>query len=288
MSRIAYVNGRYVTHSRATVHVEDRGYQFADGVYEVAAVCNGKIIDENGHLKRLKRSLKELRISMPIKEKPLKAIFREIIRRNRINNGIVYLQITRGVAKRDHPFPKEKIRPALVLTARSTPRRKSDGEEQGIHVETTPDIRWLRRDIKSISLLPNVLAKQIAREKGVYEAWFVDENDFITEGSSTNAWIIDNNGAIITHQLGHSVLGGITRNTLISLATEKGFTIIERPFSLEEALSASEAFITSTTSFVTSVVSINGTEIGDGKLGSITKRLQKLYLDYCYNVASNN
>lgn len=286
MSRIAYVNGRYINHQSAKVHIEDRGYQFSDGVYEVAAICDGKIIDEGGHLKRLKKSLEELRICLPIKEKPLKVIFREVIRRNRISNGILYLQITRGVAKRDHPFPKENTKPVLVLTARSTPRRQIG--EEGARVVTTLDIRWLRRDIKSISLLPNILAKQKARENGVYEAWFVDGNGFITEGSSTNAWIVDENGAVITHQLGHNILGGITRDTVISLAKQNNITVIERPFTLDEALAASEAFITSTTSFVTSVVGINDSQIGNGKLGPITKKLQKLYLDYCYNVGSNN
>ena len=288
MSRIAYVNGRYLNHRSATVHIEDRGNQFSDGVYEVAAICDGRIIDEDGHLKRLKRSLSELRICMPIKEQPLKAIFRETIRRNRISNGILYVQITRGAAKRDHPFPKENIKPVLVLTARSTTRRNIVDEEQGAQVVTTPDIRWLRRDIKSISLLPNILAKQTAREKGVYEAWFVDESGFITEGSSTNAWIVDANGAIITRQLGHEILGGITRDTVIMLAQQNGITILERPFSIDEALKASEAFITSTTSFVTCVVGINDNKIGDGKLGPVTKNIQKLYMDYCYNVGSNN
>ena len=288
MSRIAYVNGRYLPHHSATVHVEDRGYQFSDGVYEVAAICDGRIIDETGHLKRLKRSLKELRISMPMKEQPLKAIFQEIIRRNRIDNGIFYLQITRGVARRDHPFPNEETKPGLVLTARSTARRNIGEEEKGIQVVTTRDIRWLRRDIKSISLLPNILAKQKAREKGVYEAWFVDDSGLITEGSSTNAWIVDKNGSVITRQLGPDILGGITRDTVISLAKQNGITILERPFTMDEAIVASEAFITSTTSFVTSVVGINENQIGNGKPGPVTKQLQKLYLNYCYNVGSNH
>ena len=264
-----------------------RGYLPNPERFEVAAICDGKIIDENQHLERLKRSLKELRICIPMKEQPLKAIFREIVRRNRINNGILYLQITRGVAKRDHPFPKEETKPGLVLTARSTVRPKIDDQEKGIQVVTTSDIRWSRRDIKSISLLPNILAKQTAREKGVYEAWFVDKNGLITEGSSTNAWIVDGNRAVITRELGHDILGGITRDTVILLANQNGITISERPFSIDEALKASEAFITSTTSFVTSVVGINQTRIGNGKPGPVTKQLRNLYLNYCYNLGSN-
>ena len=264
MSRIAYVNGQYVPHAEAQIHVEDRGYQFADGVYEVAAICRGRIIDEDGHLARLKRSLSELHMAMPMPDRPFASVCRETLRRNRVRDGILYIQVSRGVAHRDHPFP-ENVKPALVMTARVVDWPVNEHDDPGAEVVSVADIRWLRRDVKSISLLPNVLAKQEAREQGAYEAWLVDDAGYVTEGSSTNAWIVDGDGKIVTRQLDNNILGGITRATVIKLARDNGMKVVERPFSLAEALAAPEAFLTSTTSFVRGIVGIDGTVIGHAK-----------------------
>ncbi len=286
MSRIAYVNGQYVPHAEAQIHVEDRGYQFADGVYEVAAIFRGRIIDEDGHLVRLKRSLSELQMPMPMPDRPFAAVCRETLRRNRVRDGIIYIQVSRGVSRRDHPFPKN-VKPALVMTARAVDWPVNADDDSGAEVISVADIRWLRRDVKSISLLPNILAKQEAREKGAYEAWLVDADGFVTEGSSTNAWIVDGDGKIVTRQLDNNILGGITRATILDLARENGMEVVERPFSLTEALAAPEAFLSSTTSFVRGIIGIDGSVIGDGVPGPVTRRLRALYLDYC-RVASSN
>jgi len=286
MSRIAYVNGRYVAHANAQIHIEDRGYQFSDGVYEVAAICRGHIIDEDGHLARLKRSLRGLRMAMPMAEAPFKLVCRETLRRNRVNNGIIYIQISRGVARRDHPFPDD-VKSALVMTARAVNWPDDANENMGAQVATVADIRWLRRDVKSISLLPNILAKQEARDKGAYEAWLVDGEGFVTEGSSTNAWIVDESGRIVTRELDQNILGGITRATVIKLARANGIEIIERSFTVAEALAAPEAFLTSTTSFVIGIIGIDGNQIGDGTPGQVTRRLRGFYLDYCRKLGSN-
>ena len=286
MSRIAYVNGQYVPHAEAQIHVEDRGYQFADGVYEVAAIFRGRIIDEDGHLVRLKRSLDELQMPMPMPDRPFAAVCRETLRRNRVRDGIIYIQVSRGVSRRDHPFP-EHVTPALVMTARAVHWPVNADDDCGAEVVSVADIRWLRRDVKSISLLPNVLAKQEARENGAYEAWLVDADGFVTEGSSTNAWIVDGDGRIVTRQLDNNILGGITRATILDLAREHGMEVVERPFSLSEALVAPEAFLSSTTSFVRGVVGINRNLIGDGVPGPVTRRLRALYLDYCRGAGSN-
>ena len=286
MSRIAYVNGQYVPHLSAAVHIEDRGYQFADGIYEVAAIFRGQIIDEDGHLERMKRSLGELRMDMPMPEEPFRLVCRETLRRNRVRDGIIYIQVSRGVSPRDHPFPKD-VKPALVMTARAVAWPENADDDKGAEVATVADIRWLRRDVKSISLLPNILAKQEAREKSAYEAWFVDGDGFVTEGSSTNAWIVDDQGRIVTRQLDNNILGGITRATVLKLARENSIEIIERAFTVEEALAAPEAFLTSTTSFIKGIVGIDGAEVGDGKPGPVTRRLRALYLDYCRGSGSN-
>ena len=279
MSRIAYVNGRYVPHAEATVQVEDRGYQFADGVYEVVLVHRGRLVDEVPHLDRLDRSLSELRIAAPMGRAPLRQVMREMVRRNRLDDGIVYIQATRGVARRDHPFPKN-TRPALVMTARRLVMPNRAKAEEGVAVLTIPDIRWARCDIKSVSLLPNVLGKQQAREAGAYEAWQVDEDDFVTEGTSTNAWIVTPDGELVTRHIGDQILSGITRATLITLAEDLGVTLVERSFTVAEALSAREAFVTSATSFVTPVTRINDTVIGNGRAGSISMAMLDTYLDY--------
>jgi D-alanine transaminase len=278
MSRIAYVNGRYVPHAEAQVHVEDRGYQFADGVYEVAAVVGGKLIDEDPHLDRLDRSLRELRIAAPVGRPALKVIMREIVRRNRLKTGLVYLQVTRGVARRDHPFPKSAT-PALVVTAKRLSMPGSKAVEDGVRVITIPDIRWERCDIKSVALLPNVLGKQQAREAGAFEAWQVRDG-FVTEGTSTNAWIVTPDGELLTREAGNEILNGITRLTILKLAKRRGLRFVERKFTVEEAHRAREAFISSATSFVTPVTQIDDRVIGNGKAGSFTLGLRDAYSEY--------
>jgi D-alanine transaminase len=279
MSRIAYVNGRYVPHGEAQVHVEDRGYQFADGVYEVIAVEDGRLIDEPLHLARLDRSLRELRIDWPMPARALSLVMREVARRNRVRNGIVYLQVTRGVARRDHKFPKVAL-PALVITARSQTASGLKLFDDGVKVITIPDIRWKRCDIKSVSLLPNVLGKQQAAEAGAYEAWQVDSSGYVTEGTSSNAWIITKDGAVVTRDVSDAILNGITRISLLAVAREQGLAIEERPFTVAEAKQAREAFVTSTTSFVLPVTQIDDTVIGNGKPGSFAARLRDHYADY--------
>jgi D-alanine transaminase len=278
MSRIAYVNGRYVPHREAAVHIEDRGYQFADGVYEVTAVKNGRLVDEDLHLKRLARSLKELRIAPPMSEAALKFVSREVIRRNRVKDGIVYLQMTRGVAPRDHAFPA-KSETSVVLTSR---RAKSSAKaaEDGVKVITIPDIRWARCDIKSVSLLPNILGKQQAKEVGAYEAWQIDEEGNVTEGTSSNAWIVTKSGEVVTRHVDNAILNGTTRLALLDILKREGLSFKERSFSLEEAKSAREAFVTSTSSMVTPVVQIDDTVIGNGRPGSVAERLRAFYLDH--------
>ena len=276
MSRIAYVNGRYAPFADATVHVEDRGYQFADGVYEVIAVRDGRLADLEPHLDRLDRSLSELRMETAMSRGALAVVLEEIVRRNRVADGIVYLQMTRGVARRDHAFPDE-CGTSVVATARNAPPRPAAAVEKGVRVVTVPDIRWKRCDIKSISLLPNILAKQEAREAGAYEAWMVDEEGRITEGSSTNAWIVDRAGDLITRHLDNAILAGVTRMAVGDLAMKQQRRLVERPFTLREAESASEAFLTSTTSFVTPVVRINDVPVGAGAPGPVTRSLHDLY-----------
>lgn len=275
MSRVAYVNGRYVPHRQAVVHVEDRGYQFADGVYEVIAVSNGTLVDEEAHFDRLDRSLGELMIEPAMNRSNLRTVVREIVRRNRVRNGIVYMQITRGVAPRDHGFPRLAV-PSLVVTARSQAPKKA-ARDAGVRVVTVPDIRWKRRDIKSISLLPNVLAKQAAVEADAYEAWMVEEGGNVTEGSATNAWIVTGDKELVTRQPDESILNGITRQTLCALAAAEGYRYVERPFTVDEALAAKEVFLTSTTSWVMPVVQIDDRTVANGAPGSLTRALQALY-----------
>ena len=276
MSRIVYVNGRYLPHESAAVHVEDRGYQFADGVYEVFAVHEGRLADAGPHHERLERSLRKLEIAPAVSRGSLDHIISEVIRRNRLRFGIVYLQMTRGVARRDHAFPAT-VSTSLVVTARRGGRPSPGLQDAGINVITVPDIRWDRCDIKSVSLLPNVLAKQEARRAGAFEAWQVDQDGFITEGTSTNAWIVDTDGNLVTRQLENAILSGITRLVLSDLATREGIEIVERPFTTEEAKAAPEAFLSSTTSFVMPVTRIDDTEIGNGEPGPVTKKLRALY-----------
>lgn len=280
MGRIAYVNGSYVPKSQAVVHIEDRGYQFGDGVYEVCEIHAGALIDEERHLTRLKRSLGELQIAPPLADGALQIVLREVIRRNRVRDGYIYLQVTRGVAPREHVFPPRSVRPSLVVTARATdPCKNAATAAAGIAVLSQLDIRWKRVDIKTIGLLPNVLARQAAKEKGAQEAWLVDEAGMVKEGAASNAWIIDNGGTIITRQIDNAILSGVTRNTLLDLIGREGLRLEERSFSLTEAKAAREAFVTGATSLVMPVVSIDGVPVGDGKPGPLAQRLRALFHD---------
>jgi D-alanine transaminase len=279
MPRYAYVNGRFCQHVDAAVHIEDRGYQFADGVYEVIAVTGGRLVDVEPHLDRLDRSLKELRIEWPTSRRVLGMLMAELVRRNALGEGMIYLQVTRGTAPRDHKFPAHS-QPVLVMTTKRLKPLPAALLEAGAAVITIPDIRWKRPDIKSVSLLPNVLGKQQAAEAGAYEAWMVDDKGFVTEGTSTNAWIVTAEGVVATHQPDRAILRGITREGLAKLVREEGLRFEERPFSLAEARAAREAFITGTTTHVLPITRIDGQPVGDGKPGALTRRLREHYLRY--------
>lgn len=282
MSRIAYVNGRYIRHAEAAIHIEDRGYQFADGVYEVCGVRAGKLMDERLHLDRLERSLAALRIAEPMSRAALQFVMREVVRRNLLHDGLVYLQVTRGVASRDHPFPVVPVPPAIVVTAkRLNAARIAASIEKGVSVVTMPDIRWARRDIKSVSLLPNILAKQAAREAGAYEAWLVDSDGFVTEGSSTNAWIVDREGRLITRPASADILNGVTRLVLLKAARAEGIEVVERAFTPEEAIEAREAFISASSAILIPVTRIDGKPVGNAAPGSLSLRLREAYLKHC-------
>ena len=279
MSRIAYVNGAYVRQADACVHIEDRGFQFADGVYEVWAVFGGRLAEWKGHADRLQRSLHELSIDMPMPINALQVVLRETIRRNRLRDGIVYIQITRGQAPRDHAFPKGDVAPSVIVTCKRMDFAALEAKsKKGVGIKTTPENRWGRCDIKTVGLLPNVLAKQAAHEAGAYEAWFVDELGLVTEGSSTNAWIVDADGVLRTRDTNANILRGITRHSLIDVAREAGIEVSERPFSVDEAKAAREAFLTSASAFVTPIVNVDGQAVGDGKPGPVSQRLRALYV----------
>jgi len=280
MSRIAYVNGRYLPAAQARVSVEDRGYQFADGVYEVCEVRGGRLVDERRHMARLDRSLNELRIARPMSAAALSVVLHETVKRNRVQDGIVYVQVTRGVARRDFPFPAG-AQPSVVVLARGNDlARLEQLADEGVAVVTVPDIRWGRVDIKTVALLPNVLAKQAAREQGAREAWLVDGEGLITEGASSNAWIVNREGKLITHPLGHDILPGITRSVVIEAVKAQGLAFEERAFSVEEAYAAREAFITSASQLVLPVVRIDGRPVGNGAPGLVATALRRAYHDH--------
>jgi len=279
MSRIAYVNGRYLPHASASVHIEDRGFQFADAVYEVIAARGGRLVDEDMHLARLHRSLKALKMAAPMGDAALKLVMQEVLRRNGIADGFLYLQVSRGSAPRDFHFPK-RAEPSLVMTARRHRGPAAKLVEEGVGVITIPDIRWARPDIKSVSLLPNALGKQQAKEAGAYEAWQVDRDGYVTEGTSSNAWIVTAAGELVTRQADSGILNGVTRLGLIGLMQREGLKLVERPFSVAEAKAAREAFLTSTTNFVLPVITVDGTPVGNGHPGSITTRLREAYEAY--------
>lgn len=276
MSRIAYVNGQYENLRDAAVNVEDRGYQFADGIYEVCEVVGGKMVDFPRHMTRLQRSLSELRIAMPMALASLKVVMQEVVRRNRINYGIVYLQISRGVAHRDHGFPLPDVKPSVVVTAKSLNFTKNQATAaKGVKVITTAENRWPRVDIKTVGLLPNVLARQEARDKGAYEAWYVDADGFVTEGASCNAWIVTKDGRVVTRTAERGILSGITRAVLIDVLESLQLKLEERNFTPQEALEAAEAFVSSASQIVMPVVAIDGKPIGNGTPGPTALRLRQ-------------
>ena len=278
MTRCVYVNGRYQRYRDAVVHAEDRGFQFGDGLYEVIEVRDGALIDATRHLARLHRGLSELKIAPPMGDTALKQVLGEVIRRNHVRDGLVYLQITRGAAPRDFGFPALDHPPTFVCLARPLSRAKVDAKAAtGIAVKTMPDMRWGRCDLKTVMLLPSVLAKAIAKSEGAGEAWFVDEAGFITEGASSNAWIVTAAGELITRPIGNDILAGVTRATLMDTALQAQLKVIERPFRVAEALAAREAFLTSASNILMPVVRIDGQPVGDGKPGPIGRRLRAAF-----------
>ncbi len=286
MSRVAFVNGRYLPHRAAAVHIEDRGYQFADGVYEVCEVRGGRLVDERRHMERLVRSLGELKIALPMVLSALAVVVRETVRRNRVLDGIVYMQVTRGVARRDHAFPALGTRPSLVVTARSIDGRKAEAvADAGIAVITVPENRWPRVDIKTIGLTPNVLAREQAKAQGAREAWFIDAEGLVTEGSASNAWIVTRDRKLVTRPAHLGILRGITRTVVLEVAAQEGVAIEERPFSVDEALSAAESFITAASQLVMPVVKIDGKSVGDGRPGPIARALRARFHEFAEIVA---
>ena len=278
MPRFAYVNGRYLPFRDAEIHVEDRGYQFADSVYEVCEVRGGRLIDERRHMARLARSLAELRIPMPMSPRALGVILRELVAKNRIGYGVVYLQISRGLARRDLAFPSPQTAPTVVATARPLNMARNDAlAQKGIAVVSVPDNRWGRVDIKTVGLLPNVLARQAAIDQGVRDAWFVDKDGKVTEAASANAWIVTPAGVLVTRHADHAILRGITRGVSLDVVKAQGLAVEERGFTLEEAYAGREAFETSATQIVMPVVSIDGHKIGDGKPGPVALALRRAF-----------
>jgi D-alanine transaminase len=286
MPRFAYVNGRYERHAEAAVHVEDRGYQFADGVYEVCEVRHGFIVDLTRHLDRLGRSLGELRIAWPMERQALVIVLRELLRRNRVRNGLFYLQVTRGVARRDHVFPAGDVQPSVVITAKSTdPGIIARKNEIGISAITLPENRWERVDIKTVGLLPNVLARQQAKERGAQEAIFVDAEGNVTEGAATNVWIVDGEGRLVTRPADHGILRGITRTSLMDVAERVGMRVVERAFTVAEMMEAREVFISAATSICFPVVEIDGKPIANGHPGGSAQKLRDAFFAVAEKIA---
>lgn len=278
MSRVIYVNGSYRAYAEAFVHAEDRGFQFADAVYEVVEVLGGRLVDATRHLARLERSLSEIRIPMPMSRGALWHVIAQVITRNRVRDGIVYLQVTRGEGRREFSFPGPDVTPTLVVLARPQSRNAIAAlADAGIAVKTMPDMRWGRCDIKTVMLLPACLAKDAAKRDGAREAWFVDDAGFITEGASSNAWIVTRDGALVTRQLDEKILGGITRATTLDVAKAEGVRVEVRPFTITEATSAREAFITSATNTVMPVVRLDERPVGDGRPGPVARKLRSRF-----------
>ena len=279
MPRIAYVNGTYTRAAEAAVSIDDRGYLFADAVYEVWSVFDGQLADLDGHLNRLERSLREIQIDMPMPRTSLLVVLNEVVRRNRIREGMVYLQVSRGAAPRDHVFPVD-VKPAIIITAKPVDREAAARKaEQGLKAMSTPDIRWGRCDIKTVGLLPNVLAKQAAKEQGAGEVIFVDRDGLVTEGGSTNVYMVADDGVILTRSLTANILPGVTRLNLLSVIADAGLEIREQAFTLDQAKAAREVFISAATSLVMPIVAIDGHAIGNGTPGPIALGLRESYID---------
>jgi D-alanine transaminase len=279
MARTAYVNGRYRPLAGEAIALEDRGYQFADGVYEVIKVLGGRPRDLERHLDRLQRSLAALEIALPMSRAALKCVLCETLQRNRLSDALLYIQVTRGTAPRNHVYPKE-ARPSLVVTARKPSFPSAQEREEGVGVMTLPDLRWGRCDIKSISLLANVMARQRAAAAGCREAWLIDQAGVVTEGSASNAYIVDDEGRLVTHPLSERILGGITRSVILELARADGIPVVERPFTLAEAQAAREAALSSTSSMLLPVTAIDDRTVGNGHPGTVVRRLLSLYDAY--------
>jgi D-alanine transaminase len=288
MSRIAYVNGRYLPQREASVNVEDRGYQFGDGIYEVVHLYDGRFVDEDRHLDRLEQSLKAIYLPMPLTRVALSHVLREVARRNRVTEGLLYMQVTRGVAHRDHPFPNQPVSPALVITVKRIKPYPSSIANWGGNAITLPDLRWANRDIKSINLLPNVLARQAAKEQGAIEAILYEEGTgMVTEGAATTFWIVDEHGVIRTRALSNAILPGCTRSALMAELQQEGIAFDERAFTLDEMKRAREAFITSATSFVKPILKIDGAPVGNGAPGPVTTRLFDIFARHVKGGARN-
>ena len=277
MSRIAYVNGRYLPQREAVVNIEDRGYQFADGVYEVVHLYRNRFIDTDRHMARLERSLREIRLTPPMGCDAMLHVLREVARRNRVSEGILYMQVTRGVSRRDHGFPTKPVPPSMVVTVRRGPPYPTDIEKWAVSAITHPDQRWARCDIKGIGLLANVLAKQAAREQAAYEAILIDGAGNVTEGSSTSVWIVDEHGMLRTRFLDHAILPGCTRGALLALLAEEGLRYDETGFSAVELRAAREVFLSSASSFVKPVTRLDGVPVGNGAVGPVTRQLFDMF-----------
>ncbi|SEA34963.1 D-amino-acid transaminase [Rubrimonas cliftonensis] len=277
MSRIVYVNGAFVPEEDAKISVFDRGFLFADGVYEVSTVLDGRLIDNPGHMARLERSLNELGMGSPVPVAEIPALMEELVARNGVAEGMVYLQVTRGAADRDFAFPKDAT-PSLVMFTQARSVADTAAARDGIKVISAPDMRWARRDIKTVQLLAPSMMKQKAKDAGADDAWMV-EDGFVTEGTSNNAYIVTKAGSIVTRQLSTAILHGITRAAVLKLAREAQLKVEERPFTIAEAQDAAEAFYTSASSFVTPVVEIDGAKVGEGRPGPVAKRLRELYIE---------
>ena len=286
MSRFAYVNGRYISQRDACVNVEDRGYQFADGIYEVVHLYHGRFIDSDRHLARLERSLAAVRIAMPMRQPALLHVLAEVARRNRVQDGLLYMQVTRGVARRDHAFPIPGVKPSLVVTVRRIPPYPTDIERWTARAVTHPDQRWARCDIKSTGLLPNVLARQAAAEQGAAEAILIDAAGIVTEGAATSLWIVDAEGRLRTRHLDQHILPGCTRDALLAVMQDAGVVFAEQAFSEAELRTAREAFLTSATSFVKPIVAIDGQPVGDGQVGPVSRQLFALFARHVHGMSN--
>ena len=280
MTSTSYVNGQYVKQEDASINIDDRGYVFSDGVYEVMLVINNKFIDWQEHCERLQYSLDGLKIKYEVSSQELKKIANQLLQRNNLDNAIIYLQITRGEAKRDHKFPSPTTKPSIIMTASPSKLPSKENYDNGVSIITTADLRWKRRDLKTISLLANILAKQEAVEKDATETILVEEDGFVTEGSSTNFFIVDSEGYLRTHPKNNRILGGITRQGVLKVANQNNLKIKEEAFKIDDIFNAKEAFITSTTKHILPVTTCDNKKIADGKVGKITKELMQKYKEY--------